>query len=219
MPPTVADITVLLVDDHALVRQGLARVLARADGIAVVGEAADGRSAVAEARRLRPQVVVMDIGLPALNGIDATRAVLTAVDTAVLMLSMHGDDVYVRESLRAGAKGYVLKDAADAELIAAVHAVARGQPSFSPAIAALLVEGCLRGPLVTPLEDAVWTLSGREREIVQLVAEGRSKREIARLLGVRPETVERHRKRVMEKLGLHSVAEIVRFALRSGILR
>ena len=213
-------IHVLLVDDHKLVRRGLRSILTATPGIEVVGEAADGLSAVASSRTLRPTIVVMDVSLPGLNGIDATRQIVDGDGTVrVLMLSMHANDVYVRESLKAGAKGYVLKDSADVDLIAGIKSVASGRPYFSPTVERLLIAGSLKHAPANPLEDQFWTLTGREREVVQLVAEGRNTRQIARLLGVAAATVSAHRAGAMMKLGLHNTAEIVRFAVRSGVVR
>jgi DNA-binding NarL/FixJ family response regulator len=215
-----AKISVLLADDHTLVRRSLRAVLRSDAGFDLIGEAADGHEAVASARRLRPAVIVMDISLPGLNGIDATRQITSAIaDVHILILSMHAGERYVRESLKAGAAGYLLKDAADIELVSAVKAVARGESYFSPAVRQLLVAGSLRGHAEHPAGDALWRLTGREREIAQLVAEGRSTKQIARLLLVSPATIESHRKRLMEKLDLHNVAEIVRFAVRSGLVQ
>ena len=218
--PSARPIAVLLVDDHTLVRRGLRSILGAQPGIMVVGEAADGLTAVASSRRLAPAVVVMDVTLPELNGIDATRRITEADGRVrVLMLSMHANEVYVRESLKAGASGYVLKDGADTELVAGIDAVASGRRYFSPSIERLLIEGCLKRAANDDAEERFWSLTGREREVMQLIAEGRNTRQIARMLGVAVATVASHRAATMEKLGLHNTAEIVRFAVRSGVVR
>jgi two-component system response regulator NreC len=209
-------IRIVLVDDHALVRKALVRVLAADPGLVVVGEASDGRGAITEAARLQPDVVVLDIGLPGLNGIDVTSRIVKSVPGVhVLMLSMHAGATYVREALKAGAKGYLVKECADVELIQAVHAVADDAAYFSPAIARLLAgeADTDRGPA-----DGIWRLTGREREVLQLIAEGKTTRQVAEMLGISADTIESHRKHVMEKLGLHSTAEMVRFAVQSGVM-
>lgn len=218
--PTTRTISVLLADDHKLVRRGLCSILNADPAIEVVGEVADGLSAVASSKRLRPSVVLMDVSLPVLNGIEATRQITSALaDVRVLILSMHAEDVWVREGLKAGAKGYLLKDAADMDLIEGVKTVASGQSYFSPAVQRLVVEGCLKRTASDPVQDLFWSLTGREREVVQLIAEGRNTRQIARMLGVAAATVNAHRAASMAKLGLHNTAEIVRFAVRSGVVR
>ncbi|HXJ34016.1 MAG TPA: response regulator transcription factor [Candidatus Eisenbacteria bacterium] len=211
-------LTVVLADDHTLVRQGVRRIL-QADGeIGVVGEAGDGLAAVELVRQLHPTVAIVDIGLPLLNGIDAA-AQMAKVDPAVkiVILSMHGDVAYVRRSLKAGAHGYVLKDADDLDLVRAVKAVAGGGSFFSPAVSSLLRESFL-APEAPATDDALAILTDRERQVLQLIAEGRSSKEIASLLDISIHTAESHRKRVMEKLDLHNTAELVRFAIRSRIL-
>jgi two-component system response regulator NreC len=210
-------IPVLLVDDHTVVRRGLRKILNSDAEIDVVGEAEDGRAAVESARRLRPAVVVMDVSLPGLNGIDATRQIVKGSDgVAVLILTMHADDVYVREGLKAGARGYLRKDSEEFDLIEGVKTVARGGSYFSPPISRVLAEGA-GATSGDRAANALWRLSGREREVLQLIAEGKTKREIASILMLSPNTVETHRKHVMEKLALHNTAELVRAAVRSGI--
>ena len=180
----------------------------------IAGEAANGREAVEQAEKLQPDIVVMDVTMPELNGIEATRRITTAAPRArVLALSMHKDAVYVREILRAGARGYLLKDSADADLIAAVRSVAKGEAYLSPAISdAVLTD--YRRHVTDPLD----LLTTREREVLQMIAEGKTNKEIATTLNLSVYTVEAHRGRVMEKLNLHSTGELVRFALRSGLI-
>jgi len=210
---------VLLVDDHTVVRQGLRRILEADDGIQVVGEASDGRSAAEMAERLRPHVAVMDVSLPELNGIEATRQIVKRSEgTKVLILSMHLDEVCVRESLKAGARGYLLKDSEDLDLVRAVKTLGQGRSYFSPPISQLLLEGYVSDPVTPRAEDGLGLLTDREREVLQLVAEGKTNKEIAVRLDVSVNTVETHRKHTMEKLDLHNTAEVVRFALRKKIV-
>jgi len=207
-------IRILLADDHVLVRQGFKLILSGQPDMQIAGEAANGREAVEQAEKLQPDIVVMDVTMPELNGIEATRRITTAAPRArVLALSMHKDAVYVREILRAGARGYLLKDSADADLIAAVRSVAKGEAYLSPAISdAVLTD--YRRHVTDPLD----LLTTREREVLQMIAEGKTNKEIATTLTLSVYTVEAHRGRVMEKLNLHSTGELVRFALRSGLI-
>ena len=213
-------IRVLLVDDHTVVRQGLRRILETDEEIEIIGEAGDGRTAVELAQRLHPSVVVMDIALPELNGIEATRHIMKRADGGrVLILTMHADDVCVRQSLKAGARGYLLKDSEDLDLLKAVKAVGRGGSYFSPVISKVLLEGYLGEAGTQEIEDNLALLTDREREVLQLIAEGKTNKEIASLLGVSINTVETHRKHIMEKLDLHNTAEIVRFAVRKKVVQ
>ena len=207
-------IKILLADDHALVRQGFKMILSAQADMEIVGEAGNGREAVERAAELRPDVVVMDVAMPELNGIEATRRLAElSPRTRVLALSMHKDSVYVREILRAGARGYLLKDAPDADLVAAVRAIAKGEGYLSPAVSdAVLTD--YRRHVTDPLD----LLTSREREVLQLIAEGKTNKEIATSLNLSVYTVEAHRGRVMEKLNLHSTGELVRFALRNGLI-
>ncbi len=215
----MARIRVLLAEDHTVVRQGLRKILDSDSSITVVGEAADGRAAVEAAKRLRPSVVVIDIGLPGLNGIEATSQIIKSVEeVSVLILSMHAEEAYVRQSLKAGARGYLLKDAEDVDLIKAVKSLASGGSHFSPAVSKLLLSGYLRDAEKATGDDAFSRLSGREREVLQLISEGQTNKEIARLLSLSINTVESHRKHVMDKLKLHNTADIVRYAVRKGIV-
>jgi two-component system response regulator NreC len=215
----MAKLRVLLVDDHTVVRQGLRKILESDDEIEIVGEAGDGRSAVDMVQRMRPHVVVMDVALPELNGIEATRQITKRVEGAkVLVLTMHSDDVYVRQSLKAGARGYLLKDSEDLDLIKAVKAVGQGGSFFSPSVSKVLLAGYLGDPTGKEVEDNLALLTDREREVLQLIAEGKTNKEVANLLNVSINTVETHRKHVMEKLDLHNTAELVRFAVRKKIV-
>ena len=214
----MAKIRVLLVDDHTVVRQGLRRVLENDPEIEIVGELGDGRAAIEAVCRLEPMVAIVDIGLPNLNGIEVTRQLAKlAPDTKVLILSMHADDGYVRQSLKAGAKGYLLKDADDQDLIKAVQALSAGGSCFSPAVSKIILQGYLQEQRTAT--DELSALSDREREVLQLIAEGKSNKEVAQALTVAVSTVESHRKRLMEKLHLHNTAEMVRFAVRKGVIQ
>jgi two-component system response regulator NreC len=212
-------IRVFLVDDHTVVRQGLRRILESDEEIEIVGEAGDGRTAIDLVQKLRPHVVVMDVAMPELNGIEATRQILKRVEGAkVLVLSMHGDDVYVRQALKAGARGYLLKDSEDLDLIKAVKAIRAGGSFFSPPVSKVVLSGYLGDKVDGEAEDGVARLTDREREVLQLIAEGKTNKEVAHALSVSVNTVETHRKHIMEKLDLHNTAELVRFAIRTKIV-
>lgn len=208
------NIRILLVDDHAVVRQGFRMILAAQDDMEIVGEAGNGREAIAKAAELHPDVVVMDVAMPELNGIEATRRLAeTSPQTRVLALSMHKDSVYVREILRAGARGYLLKDSIDVDFLTAVRAVARGEGYLSPAVSdAVLTD--YRKHVSDPLD----LLSSREREVLQMIAEGKTNKDVAGVLNLSVYTVDAHRGRIMEKLNLHSTGELVRFAVRKGLI-
>ena len=210
---------ILLADDHTVVRQGLRKVLEERPEWQVVAEAGDGRDAVRLAEEFRPDVAVVDVAMPLLNGIEATRQITKrAPQTKVLVLSMYSDEAYVTQMLKAGATGYLLKDSADVDLLEAVQAVSQGKSFFSPAVARLMSDDYARQRGENAV-DRYESLSEREREIFQLVAEGKTNKEIAALLFISPSTVETHRARIMEKLDLHSAAEIVLYAVRRGVIR
>jgi two-component system response regulator NreC len=205
---------ILLADDHAVVRNGFRMILSAQEDLEVVGEAANGREAVVMAASLQPDVIVMDVTMPELNGIEAARRVCeNSPRTRVLALSMHKDAVYVREILRAGAKGYLLKDSSENDLLGAVRAIARGEGYLSPAIADAVLND-YRKHVSNPID----LLTSREREVLQWIAEGKTNKEIAVGLNLSVYTVEAHRGRVMEKLNLHSTGELVRFAVRNGMI-
>ena len=215
----MATLRILLADDHTVVRQGLRKVLEERPDWQVVAEAGDGREAVRLAEQHKPDVAVLDVAMPLLNGVEATRQIVKRVPgTRVLVLSMHSDEAYVTQILKAGAAGYLLKDSADVDLIQAVSAVSHGKSFFSPAVARLMLDDYVRqrGEHAT---DRYESLSEREREIFQLVAEGKANKEIAALLFISSSTVETHRARIMEKLDVHSAAEIVLYAVRRGVIR
>jgi DNA-binding NarL/FixJ family response regulator len=211
-------IEVLLADDHAIVREGLRLVLAAEPVIHVVGEAGDGREALDLVEKLRPDVVVMDIAMPKLNGLEATRQIRRRFPrTRVVILTMHENELYFLQIVKAGATGCVLKRSMGRELVAAVEAAARGESYFSPAIATTVLEDYRR--LLNRPDDAVADpLTEREREIVQLVAEGQTNRQIADLLTVSIKTVQAHRANIMEKLGAHDRTELVKYAIRIGLI-
>jgi two-component system response regulator NreC len=212
-------IRLLIGDDHTLVRQGLRKILEERSDWTVVAEVGDGRQAVAQALELKPDVAILDVGMPLLNGIDAAQQIVRRLpETRVLILSMHSDEAYVTRALQAGAKGYMLKDSADQDLLRAVAAVAAGQSFFSPAVAKLMLDDYVRRVAGTKTTDRYASLSEREREIFQLVAEGRTNREVAEILSISPATVETHRAHILQKLGVHNTAELVLYAVRRGII-
>ena len=212
-------IRILLADDHTVIRQGLHLLLEREPAFEVVGEAADGRQAVALAEQLGPDVVVLDLAMPNLNGIEAARQITArSPTTAIVVLSMHADESYLLQALKAGARAYLLKDSADSDLIAAVRAVSDGKGFFSPAISRLLADDYVRQLQERGSHDSYELLTPREREILQLLAEGKSNKDVATLLNVSPYTVETHRANIMQKLNLHSAPEIVLYAVRKGMI-
>jgi DNA-binding NarL/FixJ family response regulator len=206
---------ILVVDDHAVVRRGVRSLLESHEGWEVCGEATTGRDAVEQSRRLRPDVVVMDLSLPELNGLDATRQILKdAPDTEVLVLTMHHSEELARDVLQAGARGYVLKSDADENLITAVDSLRQHKPFLTSTVTEFVLDGYVRlgdGAQEDP------ALTAREREIVQLVAEGQSNKAAAATLGISVKTIEAHRANIMRKLHLHSVSDLVRYAIRNKI--
>jgi two-component system, NarL family, response regulator NreC len=205
---------ILLADDHSVVRSGFRALLSAQPDLEVVGEAKDGRDAVEQTIALNPDVVVMDVTMPNLNGIEATRRVAQeAPRVRVLALSMHKDAVYVREILRAGARGYLLKDSGEQDLINAVRALAKGEGYISPAVSDAVLSDYRKH-----VTDPIDLLTTREREVLQRIAEGQTNKEIAASLFLSVYTVEAHRGRIMEKLNLHSTGELVRFAIRNGLI-
>lgn len=215
----MSKIRILVADDHGIVRKGLRLQLEQNEQIEVVGEAADGREAVRLAEELKPNVIIMDIGMPSLNGIEATAQIVKHNPrVGIIMLSMHSDESYLVRTLAAGAKGYLLKDSADADLQRAVQAVAQGKPFFSPAIAKVLLEDYVRQLQQRGLQDSYDLLTGREKEVLQLLAEGKSNKEVATILDLSTYTVETHRTHMMQKLDLHSAADIVLYAVRKKII-
>ena len=210
---------ILLADDHVVMRTGLRALLERQPNLEVVGESENGRETVALAASLRPDVVVMDVGMPVLNGIEATQTIVTQCPTiAVVILSMHADESYVMRALKAGARGYLLKDSGAADLISAIQAVSQNKSFFSPKVSRILAEDYIRVLRQKGAVDTYDLLTSREREILQLLAEGKANKEVAADLNISPYTVETHRSHIMEKLNLHNPAELILYAVRKGII-
>jgi DNA-binding NarL/FixJ family response regulator len=212
-------IRVLLAEDHTIVRKGLRSILDAEDSVEVVGEAEDGRAAVEAVEHLRPDVVLMDISMPGLNGLEATRQIKRrAPHIRVLVLTMHTNEKYILQILQAGASGYLVKQAAVEELISAIQAVYRGDAFLSPSISKKVVQRYVQQGQVIAEEDSYELLTPREREVLQLIAEGHTNRDISRVLHISIKTVEVHRANLMKKLDLHSAAELTRYAIGKGII-
>ncbi|HVN04263.1 MAG TPA: response regulator transcription factor [Bryobacteraceae bacterium] len=212
-------IRILLADDHRVVRRGLCLLLENQPGFKVVAEASDGREAVALAEKHTPDIVVLDVAMPLLNGIEAARQISSkAPQTGIVFLSMHSDEGYVLKALKSGGKAYLLKDSAEYDLINAIKAVHDGKAYFSPAINRMLVEEYMRQMREREVEDSYDLLTARERETLQLFAEGKSTKEVATLLNLSLYTVETHRSNIFQKLNLHSTAELILYAVRKGVI-
>lgn len=210
---------ILLADDHTVIRKGLRALLERQSEFVVIAEASDGREAVELAATLAPDVAVIDIGMPNLNGIEATRRITERrPETAVVILSMHADEGYVLRALKSGARGYLLKDSPEGDLIQAILAVARGNAFFSPEISRMLAEDYMRQMRHRGVDDSYELLTPREREILQMLGEGKSNKDVASALNLSLHTVETHRGNILEKLNLHSTAEMILYAVRKGIV-
>jgi DNA-binding NarL/FixJ family response regulator len=215
----VKPIRILLADDHTVVRKGLRLLLESQPEFQVIADAANGREAVAMAEEHRPDVVVMDVAMPTLNGIEAARQISARLpQTSVVFLSMHADEGYVLRALKAGARAYLLKDSAEQDLINAVKAVREGKAFFSPAISKMLVEDYMRQMQERKVEDSYELLTTREREVLQLLAEGKNNKEVAGVLNLSLYTVETHRSNIFQKLNLHSGAELILYAIRKGVI-
>ena len=212
-------IRILLADDHTVMRSGLRVLLERQAGYQVVAEAGDGRQAIALAETHTPDVAVIDIAMPNLNGIEATRQITAKrPETAVVILSMHSDESYVLRALKSGARGYLLKDSPEADLINAIRAVHDGKAFFSPAISKMMVEDYMRQLQQRGVEDSYELLTAREREVLQLLAEGKSNKETATMLNLSLYTVETHRSNILQKLNLHGTPELILYAVRKGVI-
>ena len=210
---------ILLADDHVVMRTGLRALLERQPNLEVVGESENGRETVKLAASLQPDVVVMDVGMPLLNGIEATKTIVTERPaTAVVILSMHADESYVMRALSAGARGYLLKDSAAADLLGAIQAVSQGKSFFSPKVSHFLADDYVRVLKQKGAVDSYDLLTSREREILQLLAEGKANKEVAAALNISAYTVETHRSHILQKLNLHNSAEVVLYAVRKGLL-
>ena len=210
---------VLLADDHGIVRRGLRTLLETDPSLTVVAEASDGLEALRLCAEHRPDIIILDIAMPKLNGIEvAARAQKLEHPPRVIILSMHADESYIIRALAAGARAYLLKDATDEDLLPAIRMVAAGKPFFSPAVTVVLVEDFMRQLRARGLTDTYHLLTDREKEVLQLLAEGRSNKEVATLLNLGLSTVETHRANLMQKLNLHNTAEIVLYAVRKGII-
>ena len=215
----MAKLRILVADDHTLVRHGLCKILEDQPDWEIVAQASDGREAVRQILELQPDVAILDVGMPLLNGIETTRQALRRLPNLhVLILSMYADEAYITQALQAGAHGYLLKDCADTELIRAVSAVAVGKSYFSPAVARVMLDDYVRHLSQKGIVDRYDSLSEREREVFQLVAEGHSTKAIAELLSVSPATVETHRAHIFQKLDIRSTAELVLYAVRRGVI-
>jgi DNA-binding NarL/FixJ family response regulator len=211
--------TVLIADDHGVVRKGLRLLLEQYPELAVIGEAANGREAVTMAAALSPQIVVLDVAMPILNGIEAAEQILKVNSKmGIIILTMHADESYLLRALNVGVKGYLLKESAEEDLLLAIRAVANGKPFFSRAINETLLEDYMRMLKQQGLSDTFDLLTAREKEVLQLLAEGKTNKEVAHLLDVSPYTVESHRTNLMQKLGIHNTAEIVLYAVRKRLV-
>jgi len=215
----VSTVRILLADDHTILREGLRKIIESQPGWQVVGDAADGRQAVRLALELKPDLVIIDLAMPQLGGVDAIQQIVRRLpSTRVLVLSMHADEVYVTRALKAGAHGYLLKDSAGTDLLRAVSALTQNKSFFSPTVSRVMLDDYVRQLAERGITDRYDTLSEREREVFQLIAEGRVNKEIAEILHLSQSTVETHRARIMEKLDVHSAVEIVLYAVRKGII-
>ncbi len=212
-------VRILVADDHAIIRRGLRALLAHNPEFEIVAEACDGLEAVEVAERVRPDVAVMDISMPNLDGLEATRRIFSTLPgTQIVLLTVHADESYLLGALKAGARGYVLKSSAESEIVEAVRAVSSGKAYFSPKVSRILADEYLRDLQAQNVGDPYDLLTSRERQILQLLAEGQSNKDIANLLDLSPTTVICHRQHIFQKLGFHNVADLILYAIRKGIV-
>lgn len=210
---------ILLADDHIVMRTGLRALLERQSNLEVIAETENGRETIEKTSSLKPDLVIMDVGMPVLNGIEATKTIVAEhPGIPVIILSMHADESYVMRALKAGARGYLLKDSAPADLLGAIQAVSQNKSFFSPKVSKILAEDYVRVLKQKGAVDSYDLLTDREREILQLLAEGKANKEVATVLNISPYTVETHRKHILEKLNLHNPAELILYAVRKGII-
>jgi len=211
---------ILIADDHAIVRRGLRLILEQKPQYEVVAEAADGRIAVQTALEVKPDIIVMDIAMHNLNGLDATVQILEKLpETKIIILSMYSEEEYLLRALRAGVRAYLLKDSAEADLFRALEAIEQGKPFFSPDISEMLVADYMRALKEKGLTDTYDLLSPREKEVLQLIAEGKTNKEVATILDISPHTVDTHRANLMQKLGINNVADLILYAVRKKLIR
>jgi DNA-binding NarL/FixJ family response regulator len=212
-------VRILLADDHAIIRRGLRTLLTHEPAFEIVAEASDGRQALELARREHPQVAVLDVGMPVMNGIETARQICAHLpDTQVVMLTVHSDESYLLSALKAGARGYVLKSSAEMEVVEAVRAVSNGKAFFSPRVSRILADEYVRYLEERNVTDSYDLLSARERQVLQLLAEGQSNKDIAAILNLSPTTVICHRQHIFQKLNLHGVADLILYAIRKGVI-
>lgn len=215
----MSPVRILLADDHAIIRSGLRALLSHEPGFEVVAEAADGREAVELAERELPHVALLDISMPTLNGLEAARQISAKSNTVQLvMLTVHTDECYLLNALKAGARGYVLKSSAEFEILEAIRAVSQGKAYFSPKVSRVLADEYMRYLQANQVEDSYDLLTGRERQILQLLAEGQSNKDVASVLDLSPTTVICHRQHIFQKLNLHSLADLILYAIRKGVI-
>jgi DNA-binding NarL/FixJ family response regulator len=212
-------VRILIADDHAIIRRGLKALLAHEADFEIVGEAVDGREAVEIARRVLPHVAVLDIAMPVLNGIEAARQIATHVrDVQVVMLTVHSDECYLLSALKAGVRGYVLKSSAESETVDAVRAVSKGKAFFSPKVSRILADEYVRYLDQQNVQDSYDLLTDRERQVLRLLAEGQSNKDVATVLNLSPTTVVCHRQHIFQKLNFHSLADLILYSIRKGVI-
>ena len=215
----LSTVRILIADDHALIRGGLRALLSHESTFEVVAEACDGREAIEAAERELPHVAILDIGMPTLNGIEAARRISTAVrNVQLIMLTVYSDEVYLLNALKAGARGYVLKSSAESEIVDAVRAVSQGKAFFSPKVSRILADDYMRYLEKENVDDSYDLLTARERQILQLLAEGQSNKDVANILNLSPTTVICHRQHIFQKLNLHNLSDLILYAVRRGVV-